>query len=162
MELDLILVKSIEKSGKVRLWSLAATKDYRDPTCAVRDYRLRWQIEERYKQIKKTWLDKRFNSTSFNLVVAHILYPLLVYSFIQVYLNISKLKEMANKTMESLRAEESVGTNAIIMHSKGYYATLDTHEALYYVVELEGKPREKFRKWIKEFISGKHRIPDDS
>ena len=39
------------KSGKVRLWSLAPTKDYSDPCDAVRDYRLRWQIEERYKQI---------------------------------------------------------------------------------------------------------------
>jgi len=28
-------------------------------------------------------------------------------------------------------------------------------------VELEGKPRKRFRKWVKEFISGKHRITDD-
>jgi len=161
VDLNVILVRSVEKGGKIRLWSLATTKDYRGPAGAVRDYRLRWQIEERYKQIKKTWFDKGFNSTSFNLVVAHILFTLLVYSLIQIYLNVEKLKELANKTMESLRAEESMGTDAVIMHSKGYYATLDTDEALYHVVELEGKPREKFRKWIKDFISKKHRIPDD-
>jgi len=161
IDLNVILVRSHEKDGKVRLWSLAATKNYRDPAGVVRDYRLRWQIEERYKQIKKTWLNKGFNSTSFNLVTAHILFTLLVYSLIQIYLNISKLNSLANKTMESLRAEESMGDDAVIMHSKGYYATLDTHEALYYVVELEGAPRQKFRKSIKQFVLKKRRIPDD-
>ena len=58
VDLNVILVKSKEKGGKVRLWSLVTTKDYRDPASAVRDYRLRWQIEERYKQIKGTWLNK--------------------------------------------------------------------------------------------------------
>ena len=41
--LNIILVKSTLKSGKVRLWSLATTKDYSDPCKAVRDYKLRWQ-----------------------------------------------------------------------------------------------------------------------
>jgi hypothetical protein len=159
VDLNVILVKSIEKNRKVRLWSLACTKNYRDPADAVRDYRLRWQIEERYKQIKRTWLSQGFNSTCFNLVVAHILFPLLVYSLIQIYLNIEKLNNLANKTIESLRAEESMGNDAVIMHSKGYYATLDTHEALYYVVELEGIARQRFRKWIKQFIADKRKIP---
>lgn len=161
LDLNVILVRSKEKGGKVRIWSLAATKNYRDPKDAVRDYRLRWQIEERYRQIKSTWFDKGFKSTSFNLVSAHIIFTLLVYSLIQIYLNVSKLNSLANKTMEALRAEESMGTDAVIMHAKGYYTTLDSGEALYYVVELEGKPRQRFRKWIKEFISKKHRIPDD-
>jgi len=161
VDLNVILVRSQEKNGKIRLWSLAATKNYRDPARAVEDYRLRWQIEERYKQIKKTWFDKGFNSTSFNLVTAHILFTLLVYSFIQIYLNVEKLKELANRTMEALRYEESLGENATIMYAGGYYATLDNDEALYYVVELEGKPRERFRKWIKNFITKKRRVPDD-
>jgi len=52
---------------------------------------------------------------SFNLVVAQILFILLVYSFIQIYLNVEKLKELANKTMESLRAEESMGADAVML-----------------------------------------------
>jgi hypothetical protein len=109
VNLNVILVRLIERGGrKVRIWSLAATKNYKDPCDAVRDYRLRWQIEERYKQIKSTWLCKGFNSTSFNLVVAHILFTLLVYSFIQIYLNINRLNDLANRTMEALRYEESL------------------------------------------------------
>ena len=62
---NIILVKSTLKSGKVKLWSLVTTKDYSDPCKAVRDYRLRWQIEERYKQLKDSWLDRRFNLSKF-------------------------------------------------------------------------------------------------
>jgi len=47
------------------------------------------------------------------------------------------------------------------MYAKGYYAALDYDEGLYYVAFLEGEPRERFRKWIKEFVSKKRRIPDD-
>ena len=158
LNLNIILVKTKLKNGKVRLWSLATTKDYSDPAQAVRDYRLRWQIEERYKQIKDSWLNKGFKSTDFNLVTAHIIFTLLVYSLIQVYLNIEKLNDLANKTMEALRYEESLGDNATIMHADGYYATLDNDEALYYVVELEGEPRKRFRKWIAEFRAQKYRV----
>ena len=161
VDLNVILVKSKLKNGKVRLWSLATTKNYRDPAQAVRDYRLRWQIEERYKQIKASWLDKGFKSTDFNLVTAHIIFTLLVYSLIQIYLNIEKLNDLANKTMESLRYEESLGENATIMYADGYYATLDNDEGLYYVAFLEGEPLKRFRKWIKKFINQKYRIPDD-
>ena len=79
------------------------------------------------------------------MVTAHIIFTLLVYSLIQVYLNIEKLNDLANKTMEALRYEESLGDNATIMHADGYYATLDNDEALYYAVELEGEPRKRFR-----------------
>ncbi|GAI23287.1 unnamed protein product, partial [marine sediment metagenome] len=120
VDLNVILVKSKLKNGKVRLWSLATTKDYSDPTQAVKDYRLRWQIEERYKQIKDSWLKQGFKSTDFNLVVAHIIFTLLVYSLIQVYLNIKKLNNLANKTIEALRYEESLGENATIMYAGGY------------------------------------------
>jgi len=127
LDLDVILAKTKQKNGKVRLWSLATTKDYLDPKQAVRDYRLRWQIKERYKQIKNTWLNQGFKSTSFNLVAAHIIFPLLVYSLIQIYLNIKKLNDLANKTLKSMRADQRLGKDAVIMHAGGYYAVLDYH-----------------------------------
>lgn len=161
VDLNVILVRSVERGGKIRLWSLATTRNYRDPVDAVLDYRLRWQIEERYKQIKNTWFSKGFNSTSFNLVTAHILFTLLVYSLIQIYLNISSLNHLANRTMEALRYEERLGRSTAIMYAGGYYAALDNEEGLYYVAFLEGEPLKRFRKWIKEFVSKKRMIPDD-
>ena len=161
VDLNVILVRQELKNGKVRLWALAATKNYSNPAKAVRDYRLRWQIEERYKQIKSSWFDQGFKSTDFNLVSAHIIFTLLVYSLIQIYLNAEKLKKLANRTMEALRYEESLGDNAVIMYADGYYAALDYNEGLYYVAFLEGDSLKRFRKWIKNFISQKYRMPDD-
>ncbi len=104
--LNIICIKSTLKNGKVRLWSLATTKDYKDAADAVKDYKLRWQIEERYKQIKKSWLDCGFNSTSFNIIVAHIIFSLLVYTLIQIYLNVEKLNRLANRTIDALKSDE--------------------------------------------------------
>lgn len=93
--------------------------------------------------------------------MAHVLFTLLVYSLIQIYLNVLKLNNLANKTMEALRHEESLGENAAIINAKVYYAALDNDEGLYYVAFLEGEPLKRFRKWIKEFVSKKRKVPDD-
>jgi hypothetical protein len=123
--------------GRVRLWSLATTRDYSDPREAVRDYRLRWQIEERYKQLKDSWLDRKFNSTSFNIITAHIIFSILVYTLIQVYLNVKSLNRLANRTIDALKADEAAGKNSVIICAGGYYAALDPDEGLYYVAFLE-------------------------
>lgn len=62
--------------------------------------------------------------------------------------------------MEALRYEESLEDNATIMYADGYYVDLANDEGLYCVAFLEGEPLNRFRKWIKEFISQKYRILD--
>jgi len=155
--LNIILVKSILKNGKVRLYSLATTKDYSDPCDAVRDYKLRWQIEERYKQIKDSWLDQGFNSTDFNLINAHIIFTILVYSLIQVYLNNKNLNSLANTTIDALKASERAGKNSVIMCAGKYYAAIDPDEGYYHVAFLEPDALNRFRKWITEFRKSKFR-----
>jgi hypothetical protein len=157
VELSIILVKSTLKNGKVRLWSLATTKDYSDACRAVKDYKLRWQIEERYKQIKDSWLDKGFNSTSFSLIVAHTIFSILTYTLIQVYLNVSSLNRLANRTIEALKADEKAGKDSVIMCAGGYYAVLDPDEGLYYVAFLKEEALQKFRKWITQFRKNKYK-----
>ena len=157
VSLNIILVKNILKSGRVRLWSLATTKDYSDPCKAVRDYRLRWQIEERYKQLKGSWFDKGFNSTDFNLISAHIIFSILVYSLIQVYLNVKSLNRLANRTIDALKTDEAAGKNSVIICAGGYYAAFDPDEVLYYVAFLEPDALKRFRKWITQFRKNKYR-----
>jgi len=159
--LNIILVKSTLKSGKVRLWSLATTKDYSDPCKAVRDYKLRWQIEERYKQLKDSWLNGRFNSTSFNLITAHIIFSILVYTLIQVYLNVKSLNRLANRTIDALKADEAAGKNSVIICAGGYYAAIDPDEGYYYVAFLKGEALKRFRKWITQFRKSKYRVSSD-
>ena len=157
VSLNIILVKSKLKSGKVRLWSLATTKDYSNPCDAVKDYKLRWQIEERYKQLKDSWLNKGFNSTSFSLIVSHTIFSILVYSLIQVYLNVKSLNRLANRTIDALKADEATGKNSVIMCAGEYYAVLDPDEGLYYVAFLEPAALERFRKWITQFRKSKYK-----
>ncbi len=157
VKLNIILVKSTLKNGKVRLWSLAATKDYSKPCKAVKDYKLRWQIEERYKQIKDAWLDSGFKSTSFSLIVAHIIFSILVYSLIQIYLNNKNLNRLANRTIDALKADEKAGKDSVIMCAGGYYAVLDPDEGLYYVAFLKEEALQKFRKWITRFRKDKYK-----
>ena len=159
--LNIILVKSMLKSGKVRLWSLATTKGYKNPSDAVKDYKLRWQIEERYKQIKDSWLDKGFNSTDFNLISAHIIFSILVYSLIQIYLNNKNLSSLANRTIDALKASERAGKNSVIMCAGKYYGALDPDEGYYYVAFLEPDALNRFRKWITEFRKNKYRAGSD-
>jgi hypothetical protein len=153
--LNIICVKSTLKNGKVRLWCLATTKDYKKAADAVKDYKLRWQIEERYKQIKKSWFASGFNSTSFSIIASHTIFSLLVYSLIQVYLNVSSLKRLANRTIEALKADEKAGKDCVIMCAGTYYAVLDPDESLYYVAFLEPEPLDRFRKWITQFRKNK-------
>jgi len=160
--LNIILVKSTLKSGKVRLWSLATTKGYSDPCDAVRDYKLRWQIEERYKQIKDSWLGKGFNSTDFNLISAHIIFSILVYSLIQIYLNNKNLNSLASRTIDVLKADERAGKNSVIMCAGKYYAAIDPDEGYYHVAFLEPDALNRFRKWITEFRKSKYRAGDDT
>lgn len=155
--LNIICVKSTLKNGKIRLWCLATTKDYRMAADAVKDYKLRWQIEERYKQIKKSWFASGFNSTSFSIICSHTIFSLLVYSLIQVYLNVSSLKRLANRTIEALKADEKAGKDCVIMCAGTYYAVLDPDESLYYVAFLEPEPLERFRKWITQFRKNKYK-----
>jgi hypothetical protein len=155
--LNIICVKSVLKNQKVRLWSLAATKDYAEPEQAVKEYKLRWQIEERYKQIKDAWLNQGFNSTSFNIIVAHIIFSVLVYTLIQIYLNIKSLNRLANRTIQALKADEKAGKDCVIMYAKGYYAVLDPDEGLYYVAFLKKEALAKFRKWITQFRKNKYK-----
>ena len=155
--LNIILVKSTLKSGKVRLWSLATTKNYSDPCDAVKDYKLRWQIEERYKQIKDSWLNQGFNSTDFNLISAHIIFSILVYSLIQIYLNNKNLNSLANRTIDALKADERAGKNSVIMCAGKYYAAIDPDEGYYHVAFLEPDALNRFRKWITEFRKSKYK-----
>ena len=51
--LNIILIKSRLKNGKIRLWSLATTKDYPDPCRAVRER----MLQKKYIESEKLLLN---------------------------------------------------------------------------------------------------------
>ena len=49
----------------------------------------------------------------------------LTYSLIQLYLNKKHLNALANKTITSLRSEDQMGINSVIVYSGDYFAVFD-------------------------------------
>ena len=92
-----------------------------------------------------------FSSPKFSLVTTHVVFVLLVYSLIQLYLKRKHLSDLANKTITTLRSEERLGKDAVIVYSREYFAVFDLDEYTDIIMKLEGAPRQRLRSWIKEF-----------
>lgn len=89
----------------------------------------------------------------------HVVFTVLVYSIIQMYLSRKGLRDLSNKTINTLRQEERLGKDAVVVYSKGYFATLDLDETMYITVTLEGAPRKRLAKWLKDFKDRRTRAP---
>lgn len=137
--------------GSVKYWGLSSTfkpKNYRE---AFDLYALRTQIEERHRQIKNFWYINKFSSPYKSLIEAHVLFTLLTYSLIQLYLNKRHLNAVANKTIHSLRGEEQMGINNVIVYSGNYFAVFDLDDYTEVIIGLNDEARMRLQKWIKVF-----------
>jgi hypothetical protein len=146
-------------AGSEHIWALASTKNYDDPSELFDLYRRRVQIEERHRQLKGCWLLGAFKSTAFSLVVAHIIFVLLTYSLLELYLKKKGLERLANRTIESMRAEEALGKNCSIVYCGGYFGIFDIDEYTDIIINLSEDARRRLSKWIKQFRRRKMRSP---
>lgn len=140
--------------GSVRYWGLSSTFKPKNPKEAFELYELRNQLEERHRQIKKFWNINQFSSPHESLIETHVMFTLLTYSLIQLYLNKKHLNELANKTISSLKTEEKMGTNSVIVYSGSYFAVFDLDDYTEIIVELEEEARLRLKKWIKKYKDG--------
>ncbi|MBI4691685.1 MAG: hypothetical protein HY754_15705 [Nitrospirae bacterium] len=108
-------------------------------------------IEERHRQIKNFWRINKFTSPDRSLVEAHVLFTLLTYSLVQLYLNKNHLTAIANKTIQSLRSEEQIGINSVIVYSGAYFAVFDLDDYTEIIIDLNEEARSRLQKWIKVF-----------
>ena len=145
------LMRRTDKNGEVEYWGLASTRFFKYPGEAFDLYHKRSQIEERHKQLKLCWLLYAFSSPKFSLVTTHVVFVLLVYSLIQLYLKRKHLSDLANKTITTLRSEERLGKDAVIVYSRENFAVFDLDEYTDIIMKLEEAPRQRLRSWIKEF-----------
>ena len=76
---------------------------------------------------------------------------MLTYSLIQLYLNKNHLNAIANKTIQSLKGEEQMGINNVIVYSGNYFAVFDLDDYTEVIVDLEDEARLRLQKWIKAF-----------
>ena len=153
------VMRTTHADGRVTYWALASTRPYDDPAEAFNHYKERTDIEERHRQLKECWNLTRFSSTAFNLIAAHVYFILLVYTLVQLYLNNAKLSDLTNRTVETLRHEERLGVNAVIVYAGHFFATFDMDEYTHILLHLRPAPLDRMRQWIKRFRQSKTRPP---
>lgn len=151
------LMKVTEKGKKPIYWALVSTKQFKSAKEAFDTYKLRTEIEERHKQLKLYWNINKFTSTAFSLVATHVYLTLMVYTLVQLYLIKKDLNEVANKTIATLKKDERLGKNAVIIYSGGNYGVYDIEETIELVIDLEPIAKNKLMKLIQYYKKYKYR-----
>ena len=79
---------------------------------------MRTQIEERFRQFKRDWYIADFPSPDSSLIESHVCFTLLTYSLLQMYLRREDLQKLTHKMISTLRAEEHLGKDAVLVYAK--------------------------------------------
>jgi hypothetical protein len=157
--LYVVLVRTRKADGGSEIWALASTKQYKDPRLARELYKGRMQIEERIDQIKNCWWVGCFTTPNFNADGVHVLFVLLTYTLIQLYLKATHHEALATQTIETLKQEEKLGKDAVIVYAEKYFAVFDLDEYTDIILYLKTAARDRMRRWIKRFRRNKIRAP---
>ena len=157
--LSIVLVRTRKVDGTSEIWALASTRSFEDCREARKFYTGRMQVEERIDQIKNCWWVGSFTTPNFNADAAHVFFVLLTYSLIQLYLKSTHQEELATKTIESLKQEERLGKDAVIVYAGKYFGVFDLDEYTDIIVHLTEPARLRISRWIKRFRRQKIRAP---
>jgi thioredoxin-like negative regulator of GroEL len=68
-------------------------------------------------------------------------------------------EELATKTIETLRQEERLGRDAVIVYAEKYFAVFDVDEYTDIILHLREEARLRMCRWIKRFRRDKIRAP---
>lgn len=122
---------------------LVSTKKYQQVSMMVRHYDLRMQTEERFRQFKHAWYINEFPSPHASLVESHVCFTLFTYSLMQMYLRRKDLREKTNKMIATLRRDERMGKDAVLVYAAAQYGVFDLDDYTVRVAGLEETPRER-------------------
>ena len=157
--LYIVLIRRRKADGKVQLWALACTRDGEDPRQPRQLYTSRTQIEERIDQVKNCWWVGAFTTPDFQADAVHVFFVLLTYSLVELYLKATHNEELAPETLESLRQEERLGKDAVIVYAGKYFGVFDLDEYTEIIVHLKESARLRLAKWLQRFRRNKIRGP---
>jgi len=143
------LMKTTAVAEKEKRWGLCTTFDPGNAEKSFKLYHKRSRIEEINKQMKTNWRINKFTSPHESLIESHVLFTLLTYSLIQLYLIKKHLIELANKTIESLKADSRLGKDCAVLYYDKKFAVLDFDYCIETVAYMEETARYKLGEWIK-------------
>ena len=149
------LMKTTAPGEEEKSWGLCTTFRPGNAGKAFDLYKKRSRIEEVNKQMKTNWRINKFSSPHESLIEAHVLFTLLTYSLIQLYLMKKHLTALANKTIESLKSNESLGKDCVVLYYDKKFAVVDFDyytDTILYLEEtakqkLVNRRRESKEKW---------------
>ena len=124
---------------------LVSTKKFLSAEMMENLYNLRVQIEERFRQFKLGWHIADFSSPHDSLIESHVCFTLLTYSLLQLYLQRKDLQEKTNRMISTLRVDESLGKDSVLVYAKDNYGVFDLDDYTLKVAELDGQPKEKIK-----------------
>ena len=82
---------------------------------------------------------------------SQVCFTLLAHSLLQSYLLRKDLERETNKTITTLRGEDSLGINNVVTYVDDRYAVYDTKEAFGIINNLNTeKARERLQSWINK------------
>jgi len=125
---------------------LASTKQYKQPIDAINRYRLRMQVEERFRQFKHGWTIAEFPSPHRSLIESHVCFTLFTYSLLQLYLKRHDLQAQTRKMIKTLRADERLGTDAVLVYSGKHYGVFDLDDYTVRIAGMKDDPRQRIIK----------------
>jgi len=136
-------------SGEVSYFVLAHSKKYKYPEEAFDLYKKRTKIEERHRQLKGFWDLAKFSSPAFSLVNTQVLFKLATYSLMQLYLVRADMKELASKTISTIKKKERAGECVVILYSGPNYGVFDLDEYSFILMKLKTDAKKRLTKKIK-------------
>lgn len=80
-----------------------------------------------------------------------MLFTLLTYSLVQLYLSKKHLSELADKTIDTLRQQERLGKDSVVVYGKHNFAVFDLDHYTSIVAHLLPQARERFCAWLERF-----------
>ena len=138
-----------KKAYETYHWALAATKRYASEAAAIARYRLRTQVEERFRQLKCFWNIADFPSPAPGLMEAQICFISLTYSLLQLYLRRSDLQSLTNRTIETFRAKERLIDN-VLVYADDAFGVYDLDDYSLTLVDLEPEPKKKLKGTLEK------------
>ena len=148
--LNMILSKEEDmEKNKSSYWGLV-TPGLLEPTEGRERYALRSEIEERNKQLKHSWKLTAFTSPDYSLVMTQIVFVAMAFSLVQLYISSKKLQNLAHRTMQTWRARELMGVDAVIVYYKNNFAIFDLIDYQTILLGLKEEPRRRlYRKSLR-------------
>jgi hypothetical protein len=128
---------------------LASTRNFVDPKEFISHYELRMQTEERFRQFKHAWYITDFPSPHAALIESHVCFTLLTYSLLQLYLQRKDLQDKTHQMIDTLRRDERLGKDAVLVYAKENYGVFDLDDYTHRVAGLLDTPRQRLMTIMK-------------